>query len=157
MERASAAVSPEQLAAELRPVLTSITVSWRREMGSATGVGVSQAQLLLALATCGAQRVSQIAASQGVSGASATGLISRMEGAGWVRRCPDPADGRGVVVEMTDLGRQVLDEAAAVRTRLLTARLGALSPEHRARIAAALPALRGLERDWAGHRGAGPR
>lgn len=157
MERPRAAVSPEQLAAELRPVLTSITVSWRREMGAVARVGVSQAQLLLALATCGAQRVSQIAASQGVSGPSATGLISRMEGAGWVRRRPDSTDGRGVVVEMTDLGRQVLEEAGAVRTRLLATRLAALSPQRRAEIAAALPALRELERQWAEHRGAGSR
>jgi DNA-binding MarR family transcriptional regulator len=153
----SAAIGPERLASELRPVLTSITVSWRREMASATGVGVSQAQILLHLVRDGSQRVSQIAASQGVSGASATGLISRMEESGWVRRRPDPTDGRAVLVEVTEPGRRVLDEVAAARTRLLAMRLGALSREQLAQIAAALPALRQLERDWAERRGTGHR
>ena len=76
-----------------------------------------------------------------------------MDGAGWVSRRPDATDGRGVVVEMTDLGRQVLAEVAAVRTSLLAARLGALSPEQRVRISAALPAVRELERKWGEDRG----
>ena len=39
--------------------------------------------------------------------------LDRLEGAGWVRRLPDPADGRRVVVELTSAGltlaRQVND------------------------------------------------
>ena len=33
--------------------------------------------------------------------------LDRLEAAGWVRRSPDPADGRRVVVELTGRGRSL--------------------------------------------------
>ena len=43
--------------------------------------------------------------------ASVTNAASRLEAAGLVVRRPDPADGRGVLVEITDAGRAVAARA----------------------------------------------
>jgi DNA-binding MarR family transcriptional regulator len=43
--------------------------------------------------------------------ASVTNAIDRLESAGLVRRVPHPTDGRAVLAEITDSGREVLDEA----------------------------------------------
>jgi DNA-binding MarR family transcriptional regulator len=43
--------------------------------------------------------------------ASVTNAASRLEAAGLVGRRPDPADGRGVLVEITDAGRAVAAKA----------------------------------------------
>ena len=40
-----------------------------------------------------------------------TNRLDRMEAAKLIRRVPDPADRRGVLVEMTDKGGKVLDQA----------------------------------------------
>ena len=44
---------------------------------------------------------------------SVTNAANRLEAAGLVRRRPDPADGRGVLVEITDAGRAVAATATA--------------------------------------------
>ena len=46
-------------------------------------------------------------------------------------------------------GREALTSVAAIRTRLLAARLGSLGPEDLASLTAALPALRHLQEAWA--------
>jgi DNA-binding MarR family transcriptional regulator len=40
-----------------------------------------------------------------------TGRLDRMEDAGLLRRCPDPEDRRGVLIELTPRGRTVIDAA----------------------------------------------
>jgi DNA-binding MarR family transcriptional regulator len=46
-----------------------------------------------------------------LSSGAMTNRLDRMEAAGLVRRVPDPNDRRGVLVEMTDKGEKVLDQA----------------------------------------------
>jgi DNA-binding MarR family transcriptional regulator len=46
-----------------------------------------------------------------LSSGAMTNRLDRMESAGLVRRVPDPNDRRGVLVEMTDKGEEVLDRA----------------------------------------------
>jgi DNA-binding MarR family transcriptional regulator len=70
-----------------------------------------------------------------------TQLIARLQGEGLVTRVPDPADGRVVQVAITDQGRAVLSRRRAARTERLAALLATLSPEERAAMTAALPAL----------------
>jgi DNA-binding MarR family transcriptional regulator len=52
-----------------------------------------------------------------LSSGAMTTRIDRLEEAGLVRRLPDPDDRRGVVVELTDLGREAWDKAADVQAR----------------------------------------
>jgi DNA-binding MarR family transcriptional regulator len=46
-----------------------------------------------------------------LSSGGMTSRLDRMEEAGLLRRRPDPSDRRGVLVELTDQGRQVIDAA----------------------------------------------
>lgn len=45
-----------------------------------------------------------------VSASGLTGRLDRLEGLGLVRRVPDPADRRSVIVELTDDGERLVDE-----------------------------------------------
>ena len=61
-----------------------------------------------------------------LSSAGVTSRIDRLERRGLVRRLPDPADRRGVIIELTDEGVATVDEAVravAVSDRELIERL----------------------------------
>jgi DNA-binding MarR family transcriptional regulator len=51
-----------------------------------------------------------------LSSAGVTSRIDRLERRGLVRRLPDPDDRRGVIVELTDQGLEVVDAAVAAIT-----------------------------------------
>jgi DNA-binding MarR family transcriptional regulator len=48
-----------------------------------------------------------------LSSAGVTSRIDRLERRGLVRRLPDPDDRRGVIIELTDQGLEVVDAAVA--------------------------------------------
>jgi DNA-binding MarR family transcriptional regulator len=52
-----------------------------------------------------------------LSSGAMTSRLDRLEDAGFVRRLPDPEDRRGVVVELTEQGREAWDLAANVQGR----------------------------------------
>jgi len=52
-----------------------------------------------------------------VSSGAMTSRLDRLEETGYVRRLPDPGDRRGVVVEITDRGREAWDTAASIQGR----------------------------------------
>ncbi len=54
---------------------------------------------------------SELAQEQGVTRATMTGLINKLEQQGLVRRLPDPEDGRRNVVELTDAGADLVARA----------------------------------------------
>lgn len=61
-----------------------------------------------------------------LSSAGITSRLDRLEKRGYVRRTRDPDDRRGVLVELTDAGREVLDQAVSANTsgeKRLTANL----------------------------------
>jgi DNA-binding MarR family transcriptional regulator len=61
-----------------------------------------------------------------LSSAGITSRLDRLERRGYVKRKRDPDDRRGVLVELTDAGREVLDQAVKANTgreRELTASL----------------------------------
>jgi DNA-binding MarR family transcriptional regulator len=51
-----------------------------------------------------------------LSSAGVTSRIDRLERRGFVRRLADPDDRRGVIIELTDQGREVVDAAVAALT-----------------------------------------
>lgn len=51
-----------------------------------------------------------------LSSAGITSRLDRLERRGFVKRKPDPDDRRGVLVELTDAGREVLDEAVSANS-----------------------------------------
>jgi DNA-binding MarR family transcriptional regulator len=72
-----------------------------------------EALVLLAFSRSGSLPLSKIGERLQVHATSVTNVIDRLEGAGLVRREPNPRDGRGTLAVITDAGRAVADKATA--------------------------------------------
>ncbi len=80
------------------------------------GLGRGEVGALSALRVSGPPyRLSPTRMAKGLmlSSAGVTSRIDRLERRGFVRRRDDPDDRRGVIIELTDEGREVVDEAVA--------------------------------------------
>ena len=75
-----------------------------------------------------------------------TGRIDRMERAGLVRRLPAPEDRRGVLVDLTDEGRDVVDRALVAHMEVVEGLIASLTPAEREALGGL---LRGLLLDGA--------
>ena len=78
-----------------------------------------------------------------LSSAGMTSRIDRLERRGYVRRLPDATDRRGVLVELTDSGRKVLEEAVVANTRSERQLLGDLNPKELASLSKILREILG--------------
>ncbi len=70
-----------------------------------------EALVLLTFSSTGALPLGKIGERLMVHPTSVTNTIDRLENQGFVRRRPNPSDGRGVLAEITDAGREVTEEA----------------------------------------------
>jgi DNA-binding MarR family transcriptional regulator len=112
-----------------------------RSLSPPGGLSMTAAATLAGIERLGPQRLTLLAAREGVTQPAMTQLISRLEEAGLVRREPSQEDGRVVLVAITDEGRATLTHRRAARRERLAVIIAQLSPEHRAALAIALPAL----------------
>lgn len=90
---------------------------WSEQEAEAAGLSPAQHQLLLAVRGHGDDRgptVGEIAEHLLLRHHSAVELVNRAEGAGLVKRKPDPEDGRVVRVKITAKASRVLDKLAAL-------------------------------------------
>jgi len=115
-----------------------------RSLSPPDGISLTAAATLATLERSGPRRLTALAVQEGVTQPAMTQLIGRLQDAGLVRREADPADGRVVQVGLTDRGRDLLARRRAVRAERLAAILDQISPEDRAALAAALPAIDAL-------------
>ena len=90
------------------------------------------------------QRITALAAAQGVTQPSMTSLIGSLEKSGMVRRRPDPADRRATLIELTDRGFNYIVERRRRGTEQLVAYIATLSGDERQALTNALPTLRTL-------------
>ena len=77
----------------------------------------------------------QLVAQLLVTSGTMTNRIDRLEDKGLVRRAPDPADGRGVLVQLTDAGRTRVDKALNALLERERELLGELAPQQRDELA----------------------
>jgi DNA-binding MarR family transcriptional regulator len=78
------------------------------------GIGRPEFDVLATLRRSGAPfelSPGALAASMMLSSGGTTARLDRLEKAGLVRRSPDPQDRRGVLVRLTDEGRELIDRA----------------------------------------------
>ena len=115
-----------------------------RSLTPPDGISLTAAATLATLERSGPQRLTALAVREGVTQPAMTQLIGRLQDAGLVRREADPADGRVVQVSLTDRGQDTLARRRAARAERLAAILAQVSPEHRAALGAALPAIDAL-------------
>ncbi len=59
------------------------------------------------------RRITELAAEVTVTQPAITLLVNRLAQRGWVRRVPDPSDGRAVLVSLTPAGEQTFDQLRA--------------------------------------------
>ena len=143
----SSSVAGTVTAAELAAALTvdlERILGLYRSLAEPGGLSLTAAATLASIERFGPQRLTALAAREGVTQPAMTQLISRLEEAGLVRRQPSLEDGRVVLVVITDEGRATLARRRAVRTERLTSVIAQLSPDHRAALTVALPALDAL-------------
>jgi DNA-binding MarR family transcriptional regulator len=83
----------------------------------------------------GAQSIAQLARSRRIRHQSMSSTVAELEKQGLVKRSLDPADKRGVLIQLTDAGSAVVDESRLTRSTLLfDAATKALNEEERERL-----------------------
>lgn len=127
-----------QAAAEAVYWLSAAVIRYTSQPRQLSLTGVAT---LATLERKGAQRVSELAAVQGVAQPSMTVLVGSLEQAGLVTRRPDPTDGRAVLVSLTAEGEEFLASRRRAGAERLSALVGKLSAQDAEALAAAVPAL----------------
>jgi DNA-binding MarR family transcriptional regulator len=128
-------------AGELRLVLGQLVRRLRAEYS----FPVAQASVLSRLDREGPQSTSALAAAERVRPQSMAQTLAELESARLIARRPDPADGRRVLIELTDGGRERVLEARGRREDWLAAAIAEeLDPDEQQTLLAAVPLLRRL-------------
>jgi DNA-binding MarR family transcriptional regulator len=133
-------LSPEVVAADLRPVLLRLARELRKETEQ-LGITARQATLLWLIRRRPGLSLAALAAEEGISPPALSGNVDRLERAGLIERVRSSEDRRRVGLRLTDGGVQLMRRVRARRTTWLASRLGALQPDELEAIEAALPAL----------------
>jgi DNA-binding MarR family transcriptional regulator len=141
-------LSPELVAADLRPVVLRLARGLRKETEQ-LGVTARQATLLWLIRRNPGLSLAELAAEEDISPPALSGHVDRLETAGLVERVRSDADRRRVGLRLTDDGSQLLRRVRARRTTWLAERMRSLTPEELEAIEAALPALHRLIGDGA--------
>lgn len=76
-----------------------------------------------------------------VTSGAMTNRLDRLEKAGLIRRVPHPTDRRGLLVQLTEEGRELIDRAVEAHVENEHAILSGLEPEERQRLAELLEKL----------------
>ena len=126
----------EELALGLPQRVSALTrLFFAREGVSRTEVGV------LAALAARPHRITELSTREGVSQPAVTQLVNRLQERGWVERRTDPADGRAVLVELTEAGSAQLEGVRADYRALLREEMAALDDQEVATLAAAVEIL----------------
>jgi len=142
-ERTAAARAERVLAAGISAGVERL-IGLVRSLSPPDGLSLTAAATLATLERSGPRRLTALAVEEGVTQPAMTQLIARLQDTGLVRREADPADGRVVQVRLTDQGRDTLARRRAVRAERLAVILDRISPQDRAALGAALPAIDAL-------------
>lgn len=116
-------------------------VRFVRSRSTAGDLSSSASSALSRLVREGPQSITALARAEHASQPNMTQLVTRLEKSGLVRRVPDSSDGRRVLVESTDLGRDVIGQRRGQRSEALQQLLDQMSEAERDAVMVALPAL----------------
>jgi DNA-binding MarR family transcriptional regulator len=116
-------------------------VRFIRQVATAGELSMTASSTLSRLRREGPQRLTELAHAEGVSQPAMTQLVTRMEREGLVCRTASTDDRRGVLVEATDAGMDLVSRGRAERAGALQQMIDRLDPQDQAAVVAALPAL----------------
>jgi len=112
------------------------------------GITFAQMRVLWSLDQKGSSTPGEIAGRLGVSSSTATGLIERLDGGGYLRRDHSGKDRRQVQVRLRSRGRHLLRDFRRFHRSRLDRFLGALGPADVRRMADALQTLNDIVGCW---------
>ncbi|SDP11738.1 DNA-binding transcriptional regulator, MarR family [Nakamurella panacisegetis] len=104
----------------------------------------SESAVLARIGRSGPMTPGQLARCEHVQPPSMTRIIERLETRGYLRREPDPADRRQILVSRTPAGDEFAAQSRAVRTAWLSRQVGKLDLDQQRALAAAASALTAL-------------
>ena len=104
-------------------------------------LSLTAASTLRRLERSGPHRLCELYAPEGITQPAMTQLVTRLEKEGLAERGSDPADGRAVVVSITEAGRAAVARRREGRAQALSGLLQDLTPAEHAALVAALPVL----------------
>ncbi|GHG09009.1 MULTISPECIES: MarR family winged helix-turn-helix transcriptional regulator [Streptomyces] len=107
----------------------------------ALGLYPGQELMMMRLWDCGAARQSELIRFLGLDPSTVTKMLQRLEQCGWVRRRPDPADRRAVLVEATERGQALRAGVEDAWSDLEESSLAGLDPAERTELARLLGVL----------------
>ena len=120
-----------------------------RSLSGNRDLSLTAVATLRSLASQGPQRITTLAAAEGVSQPSMTQLVQRLEQRGLVTRGSDPADGRAALVSLTGQGESALAARRERNAELIADLLAGLPDADvdalNQALAAVLPAMRARE------------
>lgn len=117
------------LAGRLRIAIVRLNRRLRSQTDSE--ITLSQTSALACLGAAGPLAPRELAAKEGVRPPSMTRIIASLEDAGLVHRRQHPTDGRQAIVELTDAGRNRIEQEASAREQWLDLRLADLTEQER--------------------------
>jgi DNA-binding MarR family transcriptional regulator len=137
----ASAVDVPLVASELRVVLGQLV----RRLRTEHRLSMTHGAVLGRLDREGARSTSDLAAAEHVRPQSMAQTVSELEADGLVSRRPDPADGRRALLELTDMGLEVLEAERREREGwLIRAIAEGLGEREQQALAHAVPVLRRL-------------
>ncbi|HZV25619.1 MAG TPA: MarR family transcriptional regulator [Acidothermaceae bacterium] len=146
MTRPTTTVSTDaETAARLRLIISRLARAVRQH--GAAGLTPSQLSALATIEEFEPIRMSDLAGYELIGAPVATRVVSSLQELGLVQKAHGSTDGRVSLIELSDAGRETLNELWNERAAGLTARIERLQPEQVAVLTAALPVLETLVRD----------
>jgi DNA-binding MarR family transcriptional regulator len=133
-------LTPETVAAEVRPVLLRLARELRKETEQ-LGVTARQTTLLWLVKRSPGLSLAELATEEGISPPAMSGHVDRLERLRLLERERSSDDRRRVGLRLTTEGERLLRRVRARRTTWLAHRLRTLEPAELEAIDAAVPAL----------------
>jgi DNA-binding MarR family transcriptional regulator len=115
-----------------------------RTSGDPGGLTATQSSVLSTLVREGPIRAGDLAEAEALNPTMLSRVLGHLEEGGLAARGPDPDDGRVTLAQATAAGRRLVERLRAHRAALLLGWLEDLTPDARASLLAALPALEEL-------------
>jgi DNA-binding MarR family transcriptional regulator len=107
-------------------------------------VGDSQMSVIGLLASHGSLTLTELSDLDRITPPSMTRTVSQLVDDGYVARTPSPEDGRKVLLELTERGRELAAETRRRRDAWFSHRLEELTAQERTQLRDAVPVLRKL-------------
>lgn len=101
MSKINSSTSPDRLGREL----ATAVIAFHETAARRAGMSAPESRCLGVLAELGVATPGQLAAATGLTTGAITGIVDRLEKAGYARRAPNPDDRRSLLVHAANLDR----------------------------------------------------